>query len=82
MDEIIIDLIACQDAVNCIDQQMQLLHMALEQLDQPITLQIRDRVQLLVSHFQIFVDNELDELKAKTKRVTDGLSNFEGDSEP
>lgn len=82
MDEIIIDLIACQDAVNCIDQQMQLLDMALEQLDKPITLQIRDRVQLLVNHFQVFVEVQLDQLKVTTKRVTDDLSNFEGDSEP
>jgi hypothetical protein len=82
MDEIIIDLITCQDAVSCIDQQMQLLDMALEQLDQPITLQIRDRVQLLVNHFQVFVENELDQLKVTTKRVTDDLIKFEGDSEP
>jgi hypothetical protein len=82
MDEIIIDLIACQDTVSCIDQQMQLLDMALEQLDQPITLQIRDRVQLLVNHFQVFVEVQLDQLKVTTKRVTDDLIKFEGDSEP
>lgn len=82
MDEIIIDLIACQDTVSCIDEQMQLLDMALEQLDQPITLQIRDRVQLLVNHFQVFVEVQLDQLKVTTKRVTDDLIKFEGDSEP
>lgn len=82
MDEIIIDLVACQDAVNCIENQMQLLDMAMEQLNQPITLQIRDRVQLLINHFQVFVENELDQLKFVTKRVADDLNNFEGDLEP
>jgi archaellum component FlaC len=82
MDEIVDDLIACHDAVNCIDEQMQLLDMALEQLDRPITPQIKKRVELLVNHFQVFVESQLDQLKVSTKKIVDQLVTFEGDSEP
>lgn len=81
MNEIMFDLVACQDLVNSIDAEMQLIHMAIEQIDKPFTLQVRERVYLLLDYFQFSVSSELYQLQIKMQRATDSLVNIERGSQ-
>jgi hypothetical protein len=81
MNEIMFDLVACQDLVNSIDAEMQLIHMAIEQIDKPFTLQVRERVYLLLDYFQFSVSSELYQLQIKMQRATDVLVNIERGSQ-
>lgn len=81
MNEIMFDLVACQDLVNSIDAEMQLINMAIEQLDKPFTLQVRERVYLLLDYFQFSVSSELYQLQIKMQRATDSLVNIERGSQ-
>lgn len=81
MNEIMFDLVACQDLVNSIDAEMQLINMAIEQLDKPFTLQVRERVYLLLDYFQLSVSSELYQLQIKMQRATNVLVNIERGSQ-
>lgn len=77
MDEIKAGLMHHQDAVNRIEGYMQLLEMAVEQMDRPLSPLIRDRVYLLIDCFQSLVNEELRGIAVVTRRVGDALANVE-----
>lgn len=77
MDEISAGLMHCQDAVNRIESYMQLLQIAVEQMDRPLSPLIRDRVYLLIDCFRGLVNEELRGIEVVTRRVTDALANVE-----
>jgi hypothetical protein len=82
MDEIRAGLMMHQDAVNRIEGYMQLLHIAIEQMDRPLNSVMRDRVHLLIDCFQSLVDDELKGIEVITRRVTDALVNVERGLKP
>lgn len=73
MIEIFADLIRCQDALGRLEIQMELLYIALEQLEQPLNYRTRERVLLLLDTFRQGADLEIRGAKAVAQHVTASL---------